>query len=428
MPARCPALAHAILAMAVRVCAVTVCAGAGLAAATAHADANADKIAQRAKAAYDRGEFDAAASLFWQAWTAESSRGEWLYSAARASERAGLLDDAAQRYELFLRDPRGGTDKVALAREHLREVQVARAKGLLRRATDAATPALGYRHAREAADILWDNVEAWLQAAELADRAGLKPEAAECYQTVSRLAPAGSTEHRAAMQRIKAIGPVGPRRSLAEVRAEAERQRVQDEVRKRQAAGDARRKAEQDEARAAEEEADRKAQQFQRQMEERSRQRIDADRAVQAAKDADRARLLPPEPEAPKTVLEIPQWAPQVSAWTAAALGVGGAALITVGLVQQSNLRDETTGFLSANSNSKPIPMSYAQAQARAQSAASLQSAGWGLATTGLVALGASVAFDWLRKPDKSTSASTEARTWVHVRPNLDGLSVGIEW
>lgn len=386
--------------------------------AVAAADPNAEKVATRAKAAYDRGEFDAAAALFWQAFQADSTRGEWLYSAARASERAGLLDEAAERYEEFLRNPRGGTDKVALARTHLREVQVDRAKRLMRRATESPSPALGYRHARQAADILWDNVEAWLLAAELADRAGLKPEAAECYQTVSRLAPAGSTEHKAALQRIKAIGAVGPPKSAAERRAESERLKALDEARKRQAAEDAARKVVEDAARAAEDEAERKAQQFQRELEakDRERQRAEAERLAE-----ERRRNPPPDPDPVRAPLAVPPWAPRAALYGGAALGAVGAALLTVGLVQDHNLDSDTHGYLAANGKTKAIPFSYAEAKSRAESAAALQTAGWSMAITGGILAAGGAVLGQLRQP-KPTHAT------VQVLPAPQGLVVGWAW
>ncbi len=413
-PALVPVLAFAVVRAAGFATLCALCA----APTTAVADPNGEKMAARAKAAYDRGEFDTAAGLFWQAFQSEPTRGEWLYSAARASERAGLLDEAAERYEEFLRNPRGGTDKVALARTHLREVQVDRAKRLMRRAAESPSPALGYRHARTAADILWDNVEAWLLAAELADRAGMKPEAAECYQTVSRLAPAGSTEHKAALQRIKAIGSVGPARSAAERRAEAERLKTLDEARKRKAAEDAARKAVEDAARAAEDDAERKAQQFQHEIEakERERQRAEAERLAEQ-----RRRNPPPDPEPARAPLPIPEWAPRAALYGGAALGVVGAALVTVGMVQERNLDTQTHGHLAANAKTKAIPFTYAEAQDRAQSAATLQSAGWGLAITGGVTAVTGVVLGQLRAPKTAPAA-------VQVLPMTNGVVVGWRW
>lgn len=415
---RRPRTVAVIAALILRAGALAAVCAPAVAPAPASADPNAEKVAARAKAAYDRGDFDAAAGLFWQAFQADASRGEWLYSAARASERAGLLDEAAERYEGFLRDPRGGTDKVALARTHLREVHSERAKRLMRRAGESPSPALGYRHARQAADILWDNVDAWLLAAELADRAGLKPEAAECYQTVSRLAPAGSTEHKAALQRLKAIGAVGPPKSAGERRAEAERLKAQDEARKRKAAEDAARKAIEDAARAAEDEAERKAQQFQRELEARDRERQRAEAERQAE---ERRRNPPPQPAPPPMRLPIPDWAPRAALYGGAALGVVGAALLTVGLVQEHNLDSETHGYLAANGKSKPIPFTYAEARDRAQSAASLQGAGWGLAVTGGVLAAGGALAGYLQQP-KAVAAP------VQVWPAGSGVIVGWAW
>lgn len=362
-----------------------------LAASPAAADTAAEKLAVKAKTAYDRGEFDTAAGLYYQAFAADATHGEWLYSSARASERAGLLDDAAQRYQAFLDDPRGYTDKIGLARQHLRDVHAERAKRMQRRASESPSPALGYPHARAAADLLFDNLDAWLLAAELADRAGLKPEAVECYKTAAQLAPNGSAEQRAAKQRIKAIGYVAPKKSAAEQKAEADRLRQFEEQRKKNAEEAARRKEIEDRQRAEEDEAERKAKQFQEEIAAKERARL----AEEAAKEAEERRkhpviVLPPR----MLVAAPPEWLPKTAAGGALAMAAAGGVLLGLGSWQESRLRDDTAGFLDANNHTKPIPMSFADATARANNAALVKTVGAALVVSG-AAVGALTAAWW---------------------------------
>jgi len=165
-----------------------------------------DAIARRAKAAYEAADFEEAAHLYWQAFQADGKRAGWLYSSARAAQKAGQLDEAAERYVAFLKAPGDAQDKIDNAEKNLKDVQRDRARLLLRKAEQAPDPAIAYGLARKATELQPMDMQSWWLAAQAADRAAMAA-AAECYAKVVALAPADAPERVAAEQRLRKLAP-----------------------------------------------------------------------------------------------------------------------------------------------------------------------------------------------------------------------------
>ncbi len=371
----------------------------------------AEKTAATAKVAYEKGDFENAARLFYQAWQLQPAEGGWLYSSARACHKAGLFDDAAQRYETFLANPKGAADKVAQARGHLDDVQRERVKGLLRRAQEAPDPSLGYRHAAAAARILPDDLRVWVIAAELADKGGMGPEAVAAYREVLRLTTSDSAEARAALRRLAALGASNAdaeaqrQQREREKAAEIERQRA-DDARKAELA--AKESAERErEAAKAQAERDRQAAQEQAQRDRQATETAQAERAARdkADKDrrerevADKERMAPVERAAtdpPKRKLveyDLSGADGPGFAWGPLATVLGGAALAGIGsywlvgaAADEADLRKQTWGVVEANPKAY-ISMGYLEAQTKARSIGERKAVGWSLAGTGGAAL-----------------------------------------
>ncbi len=349
----------------------------------------AEKTAATAKTAYEKGDFENAARLFYQAWQLQPAEGGWLYSSARACHKAGLFDDAAQRYETFLANPKGAADKVAQARGHLDDVQRERVKGLLRRAQEAPAPALGYRHAAAAARLLPDDLRVWVVAAELADKGGMGPEAVAAYREVLRLSTTDSAEARAALRRLAALGASNAdaeaqkQQREREKAAEIERQRA-DEAKKAEIA--AKEQAERDRQAAEAAEGERQARE-KADRERRERQAADKEHMAQV----ERAATDPPKRKLVQYDLsgaDGPGFA-----WGPLATVLGGAALAGIGsywlagaTADEAELRKQTWAIVEANPKAY-IPMGYLEAQTKARSIGERKAVGYSLAGTGGAAL-----------------------------------------
>lgn len=121
----------------------------------------AQTMAEKAIAAYLRGDFETAQRLYWQAYQLDGTRGEWAYGAARGSHKLGRFEEAATRYRRFLQAPGAAVNKVKLARKHLAEVNDERVKDLVRQARQAPAAAVGYPPAVKAAKIRGDDAGLW---------------------------------------------------------------------------------------------------------------------------------------------------------------------------------------------------------------------------------------------------------------------------
>ncbi len=86
--------------------------------------AKAEALAARAENAANESEnFLLAAELYFQAYELDRAGTDYLYSAARAFQKAQRLDEAARHYAAYLANPGRHLDKVEKAREHAAEVE-----------------------------------------------------------------------------------------------------------------------------------------------------------------------------------------------------------------------------------------------------------------------------------------------------------------
>ncbi|MBM4343369.1 MAG: tetratricopeptide repeat protein [Deltaproteobacteria bacterium] len=385
----------------------------------------AEKTAATAKAAYEKGDFENAARLFYQAWQVQPNQGGWLYSSARACHKAGLYDDAAQRYEAFLANPKGAEDKLTQARGHLDDVQRERVKALLRRAQEAPDPALGYRHAAAAARILPDDLRVWVVAAELADKGGMAAEAVAAYREVLRLSTADSAEARAALRRLAALGASNAdaeaqkQQREREKALEAERQRAEEASRAEAAA---REKAEQDRLAAQAAQAERAARE-KADRDRRDKQAAEGDRPA----DSERGVKEPP----PRKVVQYDLSGAEGPgfAWGPLATVLGGAALAGMGsywlagaATDEAELRRQTWGVVEADPKAY-IAMGYLDAQTKARSIGERKAVGWSLAGTGGAAVVAGGLW-WLLRD----SGPRPAVVWVAPAASGASIVLGGHW
>ena len=385
--------------------------------AVARAANAAEKTALAAKAAYDKGSFEEAARLFYQAWQLQPNEGGWLYSSARSCHKAGNWDDAAARYEIFIKNPKGSPEKAAQAQQHLADVQNERVKALLRRAMQAPDPALGFRHALAASKLLPDDLQVWLLAAELADKANLVPEALTAYRQVLRLAGPQSPEAQAASRRLVALGapPLADSELQAQQAAQA-RERGEVLAREQAAQREIELKAQRETELKAQRESELKAQREAELKAQREKvataeqekthavERQRRERELAARQQADRERMdaLKPSDDPSKRPgvgkSKMPQydlsgadgpgfaWGPLLSVVSgAAAVGVGGYRLQQA-LVAEKALRADTWGVLDRDPKAL-VTVGYLDAQGRATAIGNEKAIGWTVAGVGGAAL-----------------------------------------
>ncbi len=348
----------------------------------------AEKTAQQAKFAYDKGSFDEAARLYFQAWQLDTTVAGWLYSSARSAEKAGLWDDAAERYQAFLKSPTGAETMVGQAEAHLKDVQNERVKLLNRKAEDAADPSLGYRHALKATLVAPDNLQVWFLTAELADKAEMREEALAAYKQVLRLAPAASPESKVAAKRSAALSGTSP--PLDDERARRDAERAE------QLKRDTERKA------ADQREAAR--------LERERREREDHDRLMAASQPRPTKKrppvVLPGETSFP--------WGPMLTLTAgAAAAGYGGSRLKRA-LDDEATLRDQTWGALD-KSPTKLIQLGYVDAQQRAKDIGDRKVIAGSVLGAGGVAVVTALIWWAVRGPDDPSGSV------VTVAPTTDG-------
>lgn len=369
----------------------------GLCAPAAFAATPAEKTAQLAKVAYEKGSFEEAARLFFQAWQQDPAVAGWLYSAARSAEKAGLWDDAAERYQAFLKNPAGAEAMAPQAEAHLKDVQNERVKIFLRKAEDAADPSLGYRHAAKATQLAPDNLQVWFVAAELADKAEMREEALAAYKHVLRLAPAGSAESKVASKRTAALSGA-PVADEDKARADADRA---DQLRKEADRKDAERKA----------------------ADQREAARLDRERREQLAREGD---LKPPPPKKPRPPVVISSdagfpWGPVVTL----TLGLGAAAFggtrLKGALDDETKLHDQTWGALQ-NSPTKLIQLGYADAKVQAKDIGDRKLIGASVLGAGGAAVIVGLIWWAVRGPDDPTG------TVVTLAPARDGIWLSVQF
>lgn len=209
-------------------------------------------VAKRAKAEYDKGHFDQAAQLYFEAWQASPSNLVLLFSAATCAQEGRQFDLAIKHYTAFLNTQPGPElqDRVLRAKAGLAICQRARADELEAQGLDAENkkePALAAGFYRSAYVLQPDRIALLYRAGRQLESAGVVDEALKIYEELLRVAPSESPERLAARVRVDAASKARAEAAAA-ARQEAERKATEERAR----AEDAERSAAEQEAAVAE--------------------------------------------------------------------------------------------------------------------------------------------------------------------------------
>lgn len=186
--------------------ALALCLGLARHAAASSRDQTVERLAQQAKHAIDKGDYDGATTLYMGAWRQNPSLVVLVFNAARAQHLAGHFDRAEALYRQFLAVAPPADPLFSLATAYLGDVQLAQADFV---ASDAAGLAQSGRADESAAAWrvafrLAPSRPVYLLAAARAARLGKSPDDAVAdYQRYIQAVPAGP-ERQAAEQELLA--------------------------------------------------------------------------------------------------------------------------------------------------------------------------------------------------------------------------------
>ncbi len=391
-----------------RILAVVAALGIALATAPMPAAAATPKAQQEEAAALSRlaakraesGEFAKAAEMFHEAYRIDAGYPGYLYSAARAEEKAGMLAEAERDYTKFIDVAPKGHPKLGDAAKNLNHVRSLRSTAVT--AAEAAKKAASEKAAAESAAAARLAEERAAADRIAAEKAKAQRDAAERAAAEKAAAEKAAAE-RIAAEKAKAQRDAAERAAAEKAAAEkaaAEKAKAQRDAAERAAAEKAAAAKEAaDQAQAAKKaEADRERRE-KAESEARAAARADLDRRARAQaalerRNRDRQKLEEHSGGAtgPKAEPGITAADERDNGATAWYIGGGAAAVVAIGLAAwaQSDAADLAASYEVKDSSGAITGVTYddAAAQTRSIHARAYTAAGVGVVGVGLFIVG----------------------------------------
>ena len=176
-------------------------------AVSSRAKASAKIMAEQASKAYETGDFQRAAQLYYNAWQTDEATPDYLFAAARAAHVGGLLDIAVQYYQEFLKTDGIDATRAGKARGYLDDIGVAKAAAKSQEAenTQRTDPALAAQLYLQAWQMAPAHQEYRFRAAVALQAAGQAAQAEALLQAYLAEAPADAIERPEAQARLASL-------------------------------------------------------------------------------------------------------------------------------------------------------------------------------------------------------------------------------